>query len=266
MSSVHQSSLAAQVGLQVGDQLLEVCGINMRSATYQLAARVLHQCGDSITMLVQYNPAKYQELQELTNIGLMGPPLMTSSCSEGDGNGDRSRERSPKSRSGSPTPCNSPRPSRNNSMNSGGGGGGGAGGGAKDDILESASSTLRSPLHLDRLIERANENRSSIVRPPSIHGTLTRHHALATLQRPTSVISSSTNDEASVGGGAGGGGREPRLVYLEMKKAHSLGISLVGGNAVGIYIHAVQTDSPAYKVPFLFLIEFDNSFLFYFIF
>ena len=59
VSSVHQASLAAQVGLQVGDQLLEVCGINMRSATYQLAARVLHQCGDSITMLVQYNPAKY---------------------------------------------------------------------------------------------------------------------------------------------------------------------------------------------------------------
>lgn len=42
--------------------------------------------------------------------------------------------------------------------------------------------------------------------------------------------------------------REPRLVYLEMKKAHSLGISLVGGNAVGIFVHAVQNDSPALKV------------------
>jgi hypothetical protein len=41
---------------QVGDQLLEVCGINMRSATYQLAANVLRQCGNSITMLVQYSP------------------------------------------------------------------------------------------------------------------------------------------------------------------------------------------------------------------
>ena len=40
------------------------------------------------------------------------------------------------------------------------------------------------------------------------------------------------------------------MVYLEMKKAHSLGISLVGGNAVGIFVHAVQTDSPAYKVKF----------------
>lgn len=42
--------------------------------------------------------------------------------------------------------------------------------------------------------------------------------------------------------------REPRLVYLEMKKSHSLGISLVGGNAVGIFVHSVQMDSPAHKV------------------
>jgi len=66
---VNEASLAAQVGLQIGDQLLEVCGINMRSATYELAACVLHQCGDSITMLVQYNPAKYQELKEMSGMG-----------------------------------------------------------------------------------------------------------------------------------------------------------------------------------------------------
>lgn len=47
---------AKQVGLQIGDQLLEVCGINMRNATYDLAANVLRQCGNSITMLVQYSP------------------------------------------------------------------------------------------------------------------------------------------------------------------------------------------------------------------
>ena len=56
VSTVSEGSLAAQVGLQVGDQLLEVCGINMRSATYQLAANVLRQCGNSITMLVQFSP------------------------------------------------------------------------------------------------------------------------------------------------------------------------------------------------------------------
>lgn len=56
VSTVYEHSLASQVGLQIGDQLLEVCGINMRSATYQLAANVLRQCGNSITMLVQYSP------------------------------------------------------------------------------------------------------------------------------------------------------------------------------------------------------------------
>ena len=34
----------------------QVCGINMRNATKDLAARVLQQCGGSINMLVQYNP------------------------------------------------------------------------------------------------------------------------------------------------------------------------------------------------------------------
>jgi len=56
VSSVTEHSMASKVGLQVGDQLLEVCGINIRSATYELAANVLRQCGDSITILVQYDP------------------------------------------------------------------------------------------------------------------------------------------------------------------------------------------------------------------
>lgn len=56
VSTVNDNSLASRVGLQIGDQLLEVCGINMRNATYSLAARVLRQCGNSITMLVQYSP------------------------------------------------------------------------------------------------------------------------------------------------------------------------------------------------------------------
>lgn len=56
VSTVIENSLASQVGLQRGDQLLEVCGINMRAATYEGASRVLQQCGNPITMLVQYSP------------------------------------------------------------------------------------------------------------------------------------------------------------------------------------------------------------------
>merc|ERR1719192_710852 len=41
---------------------------------------------------------------------------------------------------------------------------------------------------------------------------------------------------------------EPRLVYPVMKKSSDLGVRLVGGNAVGIFIHSVDLDSPAYLV------------------
>ena len=40
VSSVTQKSLAYQAGLKVGDQLLEVCGMNLRCANYDLAAKV----------------------------------------------------------------------------------------------------------------------------------------------------------------------------------------------------------------------------------
>lgn len=38
---------------------------------------------------------------------------------------------------------------------------------------------------------------------------------------------------------------EPRLLTLHTKKNTNLGISLMGGNAVGIYVHDVQKNSPA---------------------
>lgn len=38
---------------------------------------------------------------------------------------------------------------------------------------------------------------------------------------------------------------EPRLLMLETRKCSNLGISLVGGNAVGIFVHSVQPDSLA---------------------
>jgi C-terminal processing protease CtpA/Prc len=61
VSSVNDNSLARKAGVQIGDQLLEVCGINLRTATYDDAARILRQCDGSINMLVQYNPnSKYQ--------------------------------------------------------------------------------------------------------------------------------------------------------------------------------------------------------------
>ncbi|KAL4154064.1 hypothetical protein QTP88_001897 [Uroleucon formosanum] len=81
-SVTNEHCVAYKVGIQVGDQLLEVCGINLRSATYELATNVLKQCGNSVTILVQYNPDKYHELKAVN--------ISTSSYLK------------------TPTPCNSP--------------------------------------------------------------------------------------------------------------------------------------------------------------
>lgn len=63
---VTEGSLASQADIKVGDQIIEICGINMRTADYENAAKVLNQCGDSIQMLVQYNLDKFKEILALT--------------------------------------------------------------------------------------------------------------------------------------------------------------------------------------------------------
>ncbi|KDR24048.1 Disks large-like protein 5 [Zootermopsis nevadensis] len=190
VSTVSEHSLASQVGLQVGDQLLEVCGINMRSATYQLAANVLRQCGNSITMLVQYSPDKYHELEG----------SVSSSSEEGP------------SRSGSPTPCNSPK-------------------------------TPRKPAPLQ--LEKLSPSSISSLRgaPQSSHGTLTRSQiaqAVSTLQRQNATVRSPEDPNKSPV-------HDQRFLFIETRKCSNLGISLVGGNAVGIFVHSVQPDSLAYN-------------------
>ena len=60
VSSVSEHSLASLVGLQVGDQLLDVCGLNLRTSTKEQAALVLTKVGNSIRMKVQFNPDEFQ--------------------------------------------------------------------------------------------------------------------------------------------------------------------------------------------------------------
>lgn len=56
VSTVTTNSIASRAGLRCGDQLLEVCGINMRDTKYDIAAKILRQCGNTMTMLAQYCP------------------------------------------------------------------------------------------------------------------------------------------------------------------------------------------------------------------
>ncbi|XP_034934534.1 disks large homolog 5 isoform X2 [Chelonus insularis] len=251
VSTVSEHSLASQVGLQIGDQLLEVCGINMRNATYEHAAHVLRQCGNSITMLVQYNPNKYNEL------GSSG----SSSPSEAGGEEGASR-------SGSPTPCNSPEALRKTTLETH----------EPSEPEKEKPNTLMPPVIREREVrssasmevrgtqEREREIRQSAsldinIRKPELRNsatlesmrnsatidslrsagsTLTRaqiNQAVTTLQRQNATVRSPTQEEQS---------RktpptlDPRYLFIETRKCSNLGISLVGGNGVGIFVHSVQ--------------------------
>ncbi|KAF7405653.1 hypothetical protein HZH68_005022 [Vespula germanica] len=255
VSTVSEHSLASQVGLQIGDQLLEVCGINMRSATYQLAANVLRQCGNSITMLVQYSPDKYNELEGSAS---------SSSSEAGGGEGG--------TRSGSPTPCNSPEVPRKTTIepleNAE----------PERDTTTTTTTTLLSVKRAERDIrnsaslevrstqEREREIRNSAsldinIRKPELRSsatldnmrnsatldtlrvtgsTLTRaqlNQAATTLQRQNATVRSPTQEEQNRKSPTPG---EPRYLFIETRKCSNLGISLVGGNGVGIFVHSVQ--------------------------
>ncbi|XP_060857190.1 disks large homolog 5-like isoform X3 [Metopolophium dirhodum] len=157
-SVTNEHSVAYKVGIQVGDQLLEVCGINMRCATYQFAENILQQCGNSVIMLVQYSPDEYQELQRTKS--------STSSGSE------------------TPTPCSSP------------------------------------------TVKRKSTYASVIA------------HGMATLTRRKSDRNTDSRSLIAY---------EPHYFIMETKKCSNLGISLVGGNAVGIFVQSVNLNSLAYN-------------------
>ena len=102
----------------------------------------------------------------------------------------------------------------------------------------SGSPTPRnSPRESGRHQQRGDHTRSSA------HSTLTRHQisvlrsaqAAAQAQAQQSTI---TQPPAF----------EPRMVYPVLRKSGDLGVRLVGGNAVGIFIHSVDPDSAAYHV------------------
>lgn len=65
---------------------LQICAINMRNATYDLAARVLQQCGNNLTLCVQYNPdSKSQQQVKICYLSTvqMGPiKVQNRKCKE----------------------------------------------------------------------------------------------------------------------------------------------------------------------------------------
>ncbi|CAH1165122.1 unnamed protein product [Phyllotreta striolata] len=183
VSTVNENSLASRVGLQIGDQLLEVCGINMRNATYNLAANVLRQCGNSITMLVQYSPDKYREL----GVDRSGTDSESDDDDEDEDDDDDEEDETEEA-----TPCNSPK-----------------------EIRKSSSMQLQMQMQMQLQLQQ-----------PSLHPQRQSPNIITTNSRSSS--------------------EDPRYLCIETLKTSNLGISLVGGNAAGIFIHSVQPDSLAY--------------------
>ena len=241
VSSVSEHSLAAQVGLQVGDQLLDVAGINLRGVNKEQAARVLNILGKStsIKIRVQFNPEEFhgslegvaspsegdeeeegddeEDEEELSDDDPSSSSRLPSirrapaHLSPGTAGSTAAGAASPQ-RSGSPTPRNSPKL-------------GGRGGKRGSGFETSAASTLRGL-------------------PPSAQSTLTRPHInqiLPALKANRTALQEPPRAPASPP-------YEPRLVYPTMKKSGDLGVRLVGGNAVGIFIHSVEIDSAAFGV------------------
>lgn len=218
--------------------------MNLRACGKEQAALVLQKSGNSMTLRVQYNPGEYHSM--LTLASSVEDNVSDEDEHEEDDSEDESESESEEeehevnqhpigathrhsiranpnavvqaqahSRSGSPTPRNSPR-------------GSGRQGEASDR-------------HRDRPL--------NVSLPPSAHSTLTRHQIsqvlphlhshlapgqVAQVQAPSAVHQRSVSYE------------QPRWVFPVLKKSGDLGVRLVGGNAVGIFIHSVDPDSAAF--------------------
>ncbi len=114
------------------------------------------------------------------------------------------------SRSGSPTPRNSPRGSGRHQQ--------------QQQQVDSQSSTTYMS---------------------SAHSTLTRHQINQVVSNLHGSLRQNPPPPPPPGPGQSS---QPRLVFPVMKKSGDLGVRLVGGNAVGIFIHSVEIDSAAYQV------------------
>ncbi|EDV31413.2 uncharacterized protein Dana_GF15342, isoform C [Drosophila ananassae] len=220
VATVTDKSTAMRAGLQVGDQLLEVCGINMRAATQEIAANVLRQCGDSFTMLVQYNPEKFPSMEY-----------------EGAHNLE---QESPVNHSGSPTPRNSPRPPARNSIFP-----------LPLQPVQPPSTRLGSRAPLSHQSIKDQSFTDSLENQSDISSSQDMPSSAATTTTTTASATSTVYDEepkpamplppppTSVPA------ETLRYVTLHMDKSKNLGIKLFGGNKVGIYVHDVAPGSPS---------------------
>ncbi|XP_076686341.1 MAGUK family member discs large 5 isoform X6 [Andrena cerasifolii] len=94
---------------------------------------------------------------------------------------------------------------------------------------------LRSSVTLDNM-----RNSATLDTLRATANTLTRaqlNQAVTTLQRQNATVRSPTQEDQNRKSPPPS---EPRYLFIETRKCSNLGISLVGGNGVGIFVHSVQ--------------------------
>lgn len=89
VAQVLAGSLAEREGLRRGDQLLEVCGINLRNAEHAAALQILRQCTETVELLVQYNPGRLLAAEQTA--AMHNSPLVAGARARGQ---SRSRSNS----------------------------------------------------------------------------------------------------------------------------------------------------------------------------
>lgn len=199
---------------------MEVCGINLRVCGKEQAALVLQNSGNSITMKVQFNPGEYHSM--LTLASSHEDDCEVSDDEDVDEESDEESEESEDENIMSSSHRHSIRANPNAIVQA-----------EQDQSPRSGSPTPRnSPRGSGR------QGGHSVVSglPQSTHSTLTRHQISQVIPNLRQVQPPQSPPF------------EPRLVFPMMKKSGDLGVRLVGGNAVGIFIHSVEPDSAAYHV------------------
>lgn len=193
---------------------MDVCGVNLRACGKEQAALVLQNSGNSITMKVQFNPGEYHSMFAL--------------ASEDDRVSDEDDEDDQDSSEESDSDSDVMGSTHRHSIRA-----------ANTASLRPAQETSRSGSPTPRNSPRGSARQHGVVaqdhRINSGHSTLTRHQISQVI--PSLRATQSPHPPF-----------EPRLVFPMLKKSGDLGVRLVGGNAVGIFIHSVDTDSAAYHV------------------
>lgn len=234
VSTVSKDSLASQVGLQVGDQILEVYGVNVRSCGKENAARVMSNRSNTLDMKVQFNPEYFPQTHHGHSSPRQGQYHVMDKEEEeeeSDSDIDDVAVTSPATSSSDPPPPTSlshAHPQQPPQQH--------AHGSESPTPRNSPRSSFRSTITNNSGIY--SRDRDNNIQIPSGHSTLTRHQIGQVVQalhgpsgqpsgQPVGQPQGQYDQYEQPPRAPASPPYEPRVVYPTMKKSGDLGVRLV---------------------------------------